>query len=132
MTPRKRAARLTQERLDRVLQRLCLLADIEPQEAQRHSAVAEFAAQEMLKRLKRGTDTAQNEERVLMLCAANAYYKYALLAAGESGSIRLGDVSVSGGGVREAECARALVEEFCAACADILCDSAFVFGRMPG
>ena len=124
---------MTQERLDKVLQRLCLLADIEPQEAQRHSAVAEFAAQETLKRLKRGTDTAQNEERILMLCAANAYYKYTLLtAAAESGSVKLGDVSVSGGGVREAECARALAEEFLAACADILCDNAFVFGQMPG
>ncbi len=123
---------MTQERLDQVLQRLCLLADIEPQEAQRHRAVAEFAAQEMLKRLKRGVDTAENEERILMLCAANAYCKYALItAASESGSVKLGDVSVTSGGAGEAACAQALFEEFCAACADILCDGAFVFGQMP-
>ena len=124
---------MTQQRLDMVMQKLCVLADIEPQEAERYRAVAEFAAKQMLAGLRPGADTAHNEERIVMLCAANAYYQYALLcAAGESGSIKLGDVTVTSGGAREVACARALCEEFCAACADILSDRAFVFGQMHG
>ncbi|MFA9381510.1 MAG: hypothetical protein ACERKO_10680 [Acetanaerobacterium sp.] len=122
---------MTETEMQQIMHSFCLLADLEEEEAQRYLAIVELAAGEMRARLKKGTDTAENSTRITLLCAANAYVKYALLRAGtDTGSIKLGDVSVSGGGECEAAAARDALEEFCAACADILTDRAFVFGQV--
>ncbi len=122
---------MTQEDVAQVMRQFCLFTDLDEQEAERYRAMVEFSAQEIEGRLRRGVDTDLHRERIILLCAANAYYKYVLVTAAAE-SVKLGDLSVSGGGDREAALAAAVLEEYCGACADILCDRAFLFGQVGG
>lgn len=121
---------MTKERLDLVMKQFEAMSGLEPEQAERFWTLVTVAAQELEGRLRRGADTPKQEERIVLLCAANACYKYRLLSAADGCGLTVGEVSVKEDTGRQAAHAHRLLVNLCAGCADILKDEEFVFERV--
>ncbi|SDN83342.1 hypothetical protein [Acetanaerobacterium elongatum] len=116
---------------EEILRQFALLAGLTPKEAQNYQALAELIQTETAGRVRPNTNLAANAQRLNMLCAAGLCCRYVLLKSAQGGgSVTLGDVSVHSAPQQEAEAARRLLQEYAAACADILADDGFVFEQV--
>lgn len=110
------------------------MARLEEGEAMRQQPLVDLAIQQLLRCLREGADSPQNQNLLALACAAQAYYQYALVkcAAAPQGSFSANGVSVSrGDGGAEAERARAMRDEFWGMARHLLCDGGeFLFCRM--
>ena len=113
-----------------VTQGLCLFADITAAEAEKYAPIVEQAVAEVAAKLNEGADNEANADRLNLLCAACAYYRYILLTECGTQDIKLGDVSVTGGSKNAVAAACAVKDEFTRACADLLRDDGFVFKQV--
>lgn len=116
---------------EEIVRQFALLAGLTTEQARQYLPLAELIQAEIAGRLRPNTDTTANAQRLNMLCAAGVCCRYVLLQGAQGGgSVTLGDVSVQAAPQREAEAARQLLQEYTAACADILQDDGFVFEQV--
>ncbi len=116
--------------MERILAQFATLSGITLEEALQYVGLVEACAAEMRASLTDRARAPENAERAVLLCAANACYKYTLFASGQvSGRVTLGDVSVAAGG-GEAQLAKAAYDEILASCADLVRDRTFLFGQI--
>lgn len=116
---------------EEIVRQFALLAGLTPEEAQKYLALAELIQTEIAGRLRPSTDLSTNAQRLNMLCAASLCCRYVLLKSAQGGgSVTLGEVSVNSDPQQEEQAARKLLQEYTAACADILADDGFIFKQV--
>ena len=110
---------------ERVTEMFIRFADLTPEEGVEWQPVVEAAIGEVSRMLP-GEIAPEDEARVVLACAAVAYYQYCLIAKNEAVDVKLGDLSVSQTGdyLKTAERIR---EAFLNGIRDLTQDQTFVF-----
>ncbi|EEG31129.1 hypothetical protein CLOSTMETH_01229 [[Clostridium] methylpentosum DSM 5476] len=116
---------------NRITRLFARFARLEEGEAMEYRPLVDLAVAEIRECLREGVEESETLE---LVCAAQAYYRYALVRSASSpqGSFSANGVTVSRSGAQdEIDRARRMRDEFWAAASHLLCDrGAFTFCRM--